>query len=76
MLDNAGGSTIKHIYITVVDKMKVVKPPLDEQDAITTVLSKINVQFDIVCRKLVQTQSLKKSLMQDLLTGRVRVQVN
>ena len=76
MLDNAGGSTIKHIYITVVDKMKVVKPPLDEQDAITTVLSKINVQFDIVCRKLSQTQSLKKSLMQDLLTGKVRVKVN
>jgi type I restriction enzyme S subunit len=76
MLDNAGGSTIKHIYITVVDKMKVVKPPLDEQDAITTVLSKINVQCDIVCRKLSQTQSLKKSLMQDLLTGKVRVKVN
>ena len=26
--------------------------------------------------KLAQTQSLKKSLMQDLLTGKVRVQVN
>ena len=76
MIENAGGSTIKHIYITVVDKMKVVRPPCSEQDKIVAVLSSINKRVDRVIEKLSQTQSLKKSLMQDLLTGKVRVTVN
>ncbi|MDA8672512.1 restriction endonuclease subunit S [Gammaproteobacteria bacterium] len=76
MMENAGGSTIKHIYITVVDKMKVVRPPCSEQDKIVAVLSSINKRVDRVIEKLSQTQSLKKSLMQDLLTGKVRVTVN
>ena len=76
MIENAGGSTIKHIYITVVDKMKVVRPPCSEQDEIVAVLSSINKRIDRVIEKSFQTQSLKKSLMQDLLTGKVRVMVN
>jgi type I restriction enzyme, S subunit len=76
MLDKAGGSTIKHIYITVVDKMKVVSPPLPEQQKIASILSSMDSYIEEKQRKLEQTQSLKKSLMQDLLTGKVRVTVH
>jgi type I restriction enzyme, S subunit len=76
MIENAGGSTIKHIYITVVDKMKVAIPKKEEQTEIVSVLLSLEKQIEIVEKKLHQTQSLKKSLMQDLLTGRVRVSVN
>lgn len=75
MLDKAGGSTIKHIYITVVDKMKVVCPPLNEQRKIASILSSIDKTIEEKQRKLEQTKSLKKSLMQDLLTGKIRVSI-
>ena len=54
----------------------VAMPPLEEQEEIASVLSAIDVRTTIQEQKLSQTQSLKKSLMQDLLTGKVRVQVN
>ncbi len=76
MIENAGGSTIKHIYITVVDKMKVVKPSVNEQEKIVCIISALNKKISSLDKKLSQTQALKKSLMQDLLTGKKRVQVN
>ena len=75
MMQNAGGSTIKHIYITVVDKMKVAIPEKTEQTKIVLVILSLEKKIEIEEKKLCQTQSLKKSLMQDLLTGKVRVQV-
>ena len=49
---------------------------LDEQDKIISIIQKIDQNIYNKDRKLQQTQSLKKSLMQDLLTGKVRVKVN
>jgi len=51
-------------------------PPTDEQQKIGLALHSINVGIESLMSKLSQTQSLKKSLMQDLLTGKVRVTVN
>jgi len=51
-------------------------PPLPEQNKITSILSSIDNNIEETQRKLQQTKSLKKSLMQDLLTGKVRVSVH
>ena len=51
-------------------------PSLFEQDLILRNLSAIEKNITGTYQKLSQTQSLKKSLMQDLLTGKVRVTVN
>jgi type I restriction enzyme S subunit len=51
-------------------------PSLKEQDSIVSILLSIDGQKQSLNKKLSQTQSLKKSLMQDLLTGKVRVTVN
>ena len=51
-------------------------PPYKEQLRIVETVSAIDKKIETHRRKLSQTQSLKKSLMQDLLTGKVRVQVN
>jgi type I restriction enzyme S subunit len=72
---DAGGSTIKHIYITIVDKMKIAVPNLKEQQKITGVLSKVDEQIQNNKSQLENLKQLKKGLMQDLLTGRVRVTV-
>jgi type I restriction enzyme S subunit len=51
-------------------------PPLQEQQEIASILSSIDNNIEENQQKLQQTQSLKKSLMQDLLTGNVRVTVH
>ena len=51
-------------------------PPIEEITKIASILSSMDSHIEEKQRKLEQTQSLKKSLMQDLLTGKVRVTVN
>lgn len=74
MIDKAGGSTIKHIYITVLDKMEVALPSsIDEQMNIVTVLDSVQRKCELAENKLRKLIGHKKALMQDLLSGRVRV---
>ena len=51
-------------------------PPIDEQEKYLKTLNSIEKMIEAAGKKLSQTQSIKKSLMQDLLTGKVRVTVN
>ena len=53
-----------------------VPQSLSEQENIVTILLSLEQNIDRLTHKLSQTQSLKKSLMQDLLTGKVRVSVH
>ncbi|MEM6509016.1 MAG: restriction endonuclease subunit S [Pseudomonadota bacterium] len=76
MLDKAGGSTIKHIYITVIDKMKVAVPAIHEQGKIVKTLDALGKKLFLAESKLTAFQYTKKALMQDLLTGKVRVKVD
>lgn len=75
MINNAGGSTIKHIYITTLDKMHIVWPGVKERVQISNAIDSINKRIKITEQKLTNLTSLKKGLMQDLLTGKVRVKV-
>ena len=70
------GSTIVHLNTSDLKKFAVPVPPLKEQENIVSIVDSIQNQIDDQFSKLHQTQSLKKSLMQDLLTGKVRVTVN
>ena len=54
----------------------IQSPPKSEQTEICIILDTVDSHISSLNNKLAQTQSLKKSLMQDLLTGKVRVQVN
>jgi len=57
--------------------IEVIKfPPIEEQIEICNVLRSIDKMIKKNQIKLQQYQSLKKSLMHDLLTGKVRVKVN
>jgi type I restriction enzyme S subunit len=74
MLDDAGGSTIKHIYITIVDKMLLGMPKsAEEQGAVFIKANTINEKIETEKQTLAKYGVLKKGLMQDLLTGKVRV---
>jgi type I restriction enzyme S subunit len=67
------GSNYPAINSSDVKSLLLVKPSFDEQEKIASVLSSIDKNIEDKQRKLEQTKSLKKSLMQDLLTGKVRV---
>lgn len=55
--------------------MRLPYPPLSEQKAIADILSKADEEIDLLTRKLDLIQSQKKGLMQQLLTGKIRVKV-
>ena len=70
------GTTVTRINIEDIYKVMTPVPPLPEQQKIASILSSMDSHIEEKQRKLEQTQSLKKSLMQDLLTGKVRVTVH
>jgi len=59
-----------------IHPVKIKIPPFSEQKLISKVISDFELNIQKKTYKLQKTQSLKKSLMQDLLTGKVRVTVN
>lgn len=73
MLDDAGGSTIKHIYITKVDKMWVVVPSLKEQEAIANALLDTDAYIESLEKLIAKKRLIKKGIMQELLTGKRRL---
>ena len=76
MLSDAGGSTIKHIYITVVDKMLVAWPSRSEEpEAISARIGDSTGMIESEKDNLIKLRQQKHGLMHDLLTGRVRVRV-
>ena len=54
----------------------VLLPPVSEQQKICLVLNSIDKKLSCIQTKLLQIQDVKKALMQDLLTGKVRVSVD
>lgn len=68
MIDNAGGSTIKHIYITIVDKMLIGCPNnVKEQTAIATALSDTDAWINSLDQLLTKKRQIKQGAMQELL---------
>jgi type I restriction enzyme S subunit len=55
--------------------MKIIKPPKQEQQKITEVLSTVDKEIELLKQKLEELKKQKKGLMQRLLTGEVRVRV-
>lgn len=74
MVEDAGGSTIKHIYITVVDKMPIGIPPdKAEQRKIAEALSDMDTLLAGLDRLIAKKRELKQAAMQQLLTGQTRL---
>ena len=70
------GGIMEGLNSQIIHSLKIIIPTLDEQKKILEIIESIQVTTTKVQYKLKQHQFLKKSLMQDLLTGKVRVKVN
>lgn len=69
-------STMTTIGQQDIAQLSIALPALEEQKKIVIVHNSFETKIDGLKFKLNQIQSLKKSLMQVLLTGKVRVKVN
>jgi type I restriction enzyme S subunit len=67
------GSTIKHINTSDFAKFSIPFPSKDEQSEIAKRLLDLNFSIDGSAQGLSKLRALKTALMQDLLTGRMRV---
>jgi type I restriction enzyme, S subunit len=72
---SGGGSVRVRIYFSDLAEMALKLPPFGEQKAIAAVLNTQDREIDLLQRKLDALRRQKKGLMQQLLTGRVRVRV-
>lgn len=71
----AQGTKQQNLYSDTVKKVTLIIPPLKEQEKITSILSEIDSNISNLESNQHNLKSLKKGLMQKLLTGQIRVKV-
>lgn len=71
----APGGTIKTITKAVLSNFRILTPSLEEQQKIAAVLTNADKEIELLEQQLADLQQEKKALMQQLLTGKVRVAV-
>ena len=70
----SAGSTINHLYQKDFVNFVYRTPPTnDEQAAIAAILSDMDVEISALKAKLAKARQLKQGMMQELLTGRIRL---
>lgn len=73
LMSVASGSTFLEVSKSAFENLSVAIPPLPEQQKIASVLSSCDREIALLREQLEQYKQQKKGLMQQLLTGRVRV---
>lgn len=73
VLEGQGGLAQQHFNVGEMRTLLVKTPPLNEQKQIEKILQKQAATMTDLDHNLVKLRSLKTALMQDLLTGKVRV---
>lgn len=71
----AQGSTIIHLYGKDIKPIKIKLPTIYEQNNIVDILCKADEEIELLNKQLDLYTEQKKGLMQNLLTGKVRVTV-
>ena len=69
------GNSVVHIYVKHLSKLKLAMPPLKEQQLIAEILTSFDDKLEVLSKKKSTYKELKQGLMQQLLTGKVRVKV-
>jgi len=67
------GSTFKEVSKATIKKLRVPLPPLPEQRKIAEILSTVDKKLELERKRKEKLERIKKGLMNNLLTGKVRV---
>jgi len=70
------GSTINNLSLKAIRATPIPIPSMDEQLKISEIIASIDDRLNLSMTKLKKLTDLKSSLMDDLLTGKVRVPLN
>ena len=68
----AAGTTFLEISRRTFGKLRLIHPEYPEQTAIATILSKVDETIDATQNSIKAAEKLKKALMQNLLTGKLK----
>lgn len=66
-------SGVPSLNATTIENLQIIVPEKDEQQAIAQLLSDIDSEIEQLEKKLVKYQQIKQGMMQELLTGRIRL---
>ena len=73
-LENLGkGSTFKAITKKDLEELRIVYPPLNEQKGVADILLMVDRGIEIVDKTVAKLERIKRALLNELLTGRIRV---
>ena len=67
------GDAVVHISSTALSNIEITIPETNEQTAIATILSDMDAELAALEAKLAKARNLKQGMMQELLTGRIRL---
>lgn len=67
------GSSINNLRPSDILNMKFMMPTFDEQNAINRLLLYMDTEIDTLFAKLEKARNMKKGMMSELLTGRIRL---
>ena len=73
LLAKAQGSSIREVRPPTLVKLELNVPAIEEQTAIATVLSDMDAELAALEQKRGKTKAIKQGMMQELLTGRIRL---
>jgi type I restriction enzyme S subunit len=73
ILPQQAGSTLKNISLPTLRRIVTPLPPFEEQKRITGILSTVDKTLEDVDKTISRLERLKKALMGELLSGRIRV---
>jgi type I restriction enzyme S subunit len=73
MLAGKQTTNLASINKTALGQLPVALPPRAEQEALATILSDIDAEIAALEKKLAKAHQLKQGMMQELLTGKIRL---
>lgn len=74
IMNLVSGSTVYHLYGSDMKSFKIYIPPtFEEQKHITSILTEVSNEIISMEKKLAKVSMLKKGMMQELLTGKIRL---
>ena len=73
MAMQAQGTSIKGVTVEDIAKIKISTPSIKEQNQIVSILSDMDNEIEALEQKLAKTRQIKQGMMQQLLTGKIRL---
>ena len=68
-------SSVDSVRMEMIAKMLMPLPPPSEQKAIASILSDMDTEIAAIEQRRNKTRDLKQAMMQELLTGRIRLKI-